>query len=811
MRETMATLANRRNVLALAMAAVALLGSLAPAPASAAVGPGDIIVPAYADGEWWNYSVEGPDYLPLHLGANDVTLNRSSGNLKLEVRGTASRLGRLAWEIRVVGTMQLSGMWTGQSGGGLTGMTAEVSGWEWRSVDDLSLLGSTRLYSGLIEISSYSSSERFNVAEWVNVTLSQPLRLMTLPVPFSQSPLETHTVEVTHSYEAQGFALTRVRTWEYEVEYKGIVPTVQGRTNAFSNQHMFDINGNIIEAGRGNRLDGAVYYDAAGSKMPSVDELSGMEMTGFQLRPGDYYPDLVTVAPEFTVSNAKPVLGTNVTFNATVHNLGARNLRQVRVELWASSAEGFPSKVNGTDIGQLNGYDSAQVRMNWTSTDLGSWRFTLRLDPSSNVEEEREYNNDLDLNLTVVRLVVQSNLVLTPDDIVLDPASPVDNRTAVHVSASVLNLGPASAYNVTVDFFLGNPAYGGAPIGWRSTIDYIAAGKTGTAWINWLANIPGEHDIWAVVDANNSINETVETDNVARTPIIIIASPFGGVDLTMVRLKVLDAYRQEAAQLPSGDHATIEVIILNNGPQNASRVHLSVYVDALTPAGLVGSFESAITAHLPVVWTVPWTIAGTEGNHTVFANVIALGQAEGAFDDNTRTLKFTIGPREQPPPDTLVVTIFPETTMLDPGQNLRVSGKVVRMSNGADVENAEVTLTFEGSDIKVTTTTNVVGRYLVSISAPGDGGDHRLEVSVKDGYNVGTGFVLVNVQQEVVPPPPDGDGDGGRTSWTVMALLAVVVAAVVGPIAYVGLSALQKRRARFRKVHETVVTIEEKK
>ena len=808
----MATLAHRRNVLALSLAAVMLLGTLSLSPASSAVGPGDIIVPAYADGEWWNYSVEGPDYLPLHLGSYDVTFNRSSGNLKLEVRGTDARLGRLAWQFRVEGQLQLSGMWTGQSGGGLTGMSAEVSGWEWRSVEDLSLLASTRLYTGLIEISSYSGSERFDVSEWVNVTPSEPLRLMTLPVPFSQSPREDLSVDVTTTYEAAGFVLSRTRTWEYTTSYRGVVPSVQGRATEFINQHMFEVIGNITEVGSSARFGGAIYYDASGCRMVTMDALTGMEMTGFQLKAGGYYPDLVAIAPELTVNDLTPVLGTNVTFNATVHNLGARSLKQVSVELWASNEGSIASKVNGTSIGALDAYGTGWVSMNWTSTALGTWRFTLRLDPTTSIDEEREYNNDLDVNITVVRTVVQSNLVVTPDDLVLDPISPVDNRTAVHISVAVLNVGPASAPNVTVDFYLGNPSYGGALIGWRHMIDNIPAGKTGVAWINWLANIPGEHEVWAVVDANNTINETIETDNVARTPLIIIASPFGGVDLTVVRVKVLDSFRQDATQLPSGDRATIEVLIINNGPLNASRVHLSVYVDALTPAGLVGAYEDVIPAFIPVVWTVPWTIAGTDGNHSVFANVIALGQAEGAFDDNTRTVSFKIGPRAQPPPDTLVVTVFPATTMLKQGQSLTVSGKVTKMSNGLDVDGAEVTLSFKDSGIKVTTTTNLVGRYLVTITAPTTGGDHRLDVSVVDGYNAGTGFVLVNVEQDVEPPDPDGDGDGdGRTSWTVLVLLALVVIAVVGPLAYMGLSALQRRRSRVRKVHETVLEITEKK
>jgi hypothetical protein len=483
---------------------------------------------------------------------------------------------------------------------------------------------------------------------------------------------------------------------------------------------------------------------------------------------------------------------------------------QARVELWGAPSGGLQSMFNFTTIQLVPSNGKVTVAMNWTSRDLGEWTFTVRVDPYNTVQEEREYNNEATLALEVVRLFYQPNLHVSSDDLVLDPPSPVDNRTAVYITLTVLNQGPGVAHNVTVDWYLGHPSLGGFPIGWRNTFEGIPSGRTALAWINWVADVPGSHDVYAVVDKDNVVNETVETDNLAHTPIIIIASPAGGVDLVVVRVKLLDSVGQEATQLPSRDRATVSVLISNEGPQNATRVHMSVYIDMEDPAGLIGSYEGPITEQIPVEWTVPWTIGGKDGNHTIIANVVAIGQVEVTFLDNTRALKFAIGPRSTPPPETLIVTMFPDTTILKPGGKVTVSGKVTRMTNGAEVADALVTITYKDGSLSASGRTNLIGRYTVSIGVPDEPGNYRLEVDIAEGYNTGTSYVLVSV--EGTPVIPDGkvnETHPGLTSTTFI-VIAVVLASIVGPLAYVSLKALEARRARIRKVHEEVLEITER-
>jgi hypothetical protein len=771
--------------------------------------PGDVLPPIHADGDWWNYTVRAEHPMPLSMDGYDVNLNWSTGHLRYTVSGTEGVLGRVAWRMAVGGMMRLSGLWKDKSGSGDANLDATVGGVEWRSAADLAFLGSAVVLTGRLEIATMTGPVYYNVTVFENTTVNLPLRLMTFPIPLQTPPKERHVVDVTRTYEAGGHSQRRVEGWNYTLEYKGI-SDVLGSTITFVNQHQFRVIGNVTVDGKATKLAASLYFDAPTRKTVTVDGLRGMEVVDFMVDASAVDPDLVVIPIEFHAGNLTPREGTNVTFTAVVHNMGQRDVLQARVELWGAPSGGLQNQANFTTIERVPSNGKVTVAMNWTARELGEWTFTVRVDPFNYVQEEREYNNEATLALEVVRLYYQPNLYVSSDDLVLDPPSPVDNRTAVHITLSVLNQGPGNALNVTVDWYLGHPSLGGTPIGWRNTFEAIPSGRSAIAWINWVADVPGAHEVYAVVDKNNVVNETVETDNLAHTPVIIIASPAGGVDLVVVRVKLLDSVGQEATQLPARERATVSVLISNEGPQNATRVHLSVYVDIEDQAGLIGSYEGPITEHIPVEWSLPWTIAGNDGNHSIIANVVAIGQVEATFLDNTRTLKFAIGPRSTPPPETLTVTMFPDTTLLRPGGKVTVSGKVTRMTNGAEVADALVILTYKDGSLSASGRTNLVGRYTVSIGVPDEPGNYRLEVNVEEGHNTGTAYVLVNV--EGTAPPPDGKvnkTDTGLTSTTFI-VIAVVLASFVGPLAYVSLKALEARRARFRKVHEEVLEITER-
>lgn len=72
----------------------------------------------------------------------------------------------------------------------------------------------------------------------------------------------------------------------------------------------------------------------------------------------------------------------------------------------------------------------------------------------------------------------------------------------------VYNNGSENVTNVTVQFL-----DDGSQIGSIQTISSIVSGDFGSAIIDWIPSTNGTHYITAVIDHNNSINETIETDN----------------------------------------------------------------------------------------------------------------------------------------------------------------------------------------------------------------------------------------------------------------------------------------------------------
>jgi hypothetical protein len=800
-----------RGVLVKLTVAILLLASGLVFPVGPAGGaPGDLAAPSYKDGDWWNYSVNAAYDLPVRVDNFDVKLNDAAGWMHYEVTGTTTRDGLLAWVYNIKGSLTLSGVWTDSVETGQTFLDANVTGTEWRTASDLSYLGSSLRYIGEMEIATRTGPRLFDLDELENRSVDAPLRMLLFPVPTTGFPKEHHTVNITTQYSAEDYQKTRVETLDYDVQFKGIVDAVGDRLT-YSNQHHFEVEGNRTVKGTRSSLDGSLYYDAPNRKGLTIDTMKGYEITDFNVELAELHPDLVVLDSEFTTNKSDPTQGDSIFFTAKVHNLGSRELQDIRVELWANTTGGIPSRINTTGVPSIPGKDASEAMFNWTAQEVGVWTFTVRVDPSNYIHEEREDNNEASLNLEVLSFSQRPNLIISSESILVDPASPINNRTAVQLIVRVMNDGRGIAYNVTVNWFLGNPFDGGTQVGWQVTIELIPIGQTRQTFINWVADSPGQHELWCVVDYENSVNETVETDNSAFIPVVVIASPFVGVDLVVEGIGMFDSSNKEAVQLPKGERAQFHVTITNRGPYNASRVHLSIYLDAREPTNLIGSYEGPVQGKLPatVTWAVPWEISADEGPHEIIATVMAIGQIEAAFGDNTEMVEITVGERIKPNPEVLLVTVYPDSTSLMPGQSISVSGKVTRLNTGTDVREAEVEVYFTDTNKRASAKTNENGRYLVFLDVPKKPGPYRLEVSVVEGINSGLSSITVTVRGDDTTPNGGAD-DENSPLWVFFVTLALLLCLVVAPVSII-LFRREQRRRRIKKVHEEIVEIVERK
>ncbi len=783
-----------------------LLGSgliLTP-PAGAA--HGDLVAPVYSDGDWWNNTWEGEHTVLAKAGKYEVGFELVDGWLRYTVDGTTSQLGTVSWVMNVNGRVRLTGDWSSGSETGTTTLEATVRGTEYRSSEDLALLGYQFSYSGNLEIATMTGPEYFDVTIHENVTLDRPLRILLFPIPIAKLPNETHAVNVRYNFESGTYIAQRVERWSYEAAYKGL-QDVQGGDATFVDQHTFSVVGNVTVDETRTPIDLNLYYEKSPRKTVTVDQSRSMTLRSYQVSPAIANPDLVLADGEFNVTDYTPIEGSEINFTGTVHNLGNLEVLSVNVELWASLDDDRPVRQNSTRILSMEAYERTMVHFNWTASEVGQWEFFLRVDPTNTITETREDNNEASLVLVVEYSIPKPNLYVVDNGIVMDPPSPVSNRTAIKITVTVGNEGPGVANNVTVDLYLGDPGAGGIKIGWRDTIDVIPAGDTRKAWINWGANVPGNLVIFAYLDANNTVEETEETDNTASVPLIVVATPHGEVDLVVAAIKMLDSNGLDIQPFPQGEKVKIRVTISNVESNKANRAHMSVYVDTEDPQGLVGSHEGAIDAKGLVGWEVTWTVDRPDGDHEVIVTVVAVGDVEATYKDNVGTFAFKVGPRSYPDPEPLDVTIFPDSTIVEPGQVIQVSGKVTLAKNGFEVPGATVYVVVRGQTNPVEVITNALGRYLANISMPDKPGNYRLEAQARQALSEGDNSIMITVEKETINDPGnDGDED---MDFMFFFIGLIVLLAVLMPLTYYILVSRAEIRRRIRHVHEEIVEIVE--
>ena len=113
------------------------------------------------------------------------------------------------------------------------------------------------------------------------------------------------------------------------------------------------------------------------------------------------------------------------------------------------------------------------------------------------------------------------DLTVSSDDIMFDPntddRNPGDN---IKLSATIHNYGYEDAANVTVQFFDGDPA-AGLSISPILTVNSLNAGASASVDYDWIVpDNPKYHEVYVVVDVNNTIVESNESNNTAYKFII---------------------------------------------------------------------------------------------------------------------------------------------------------------------------------------------------------------------------------------------------------------------------------------------------
>lgn len=136
----------------------------------------------------------------------------------------------------------------------------------------------------------------------------------------------------------------------------------------------------------------------------------------------------------------------------------------------------------------------------------------------------KDYVNRTNTSLTYIFRVPRPDLKISSEDIIFiyETQNPEEGKQII-INATVYNIGASNAENFTVQFFDGDPSFGGEQIG-NNTTTSLEANSYAYLTMNWTAKL-GLHNIFVLIDTpletNGSVEEENETNNIANKTILV--------------------------------------------------------------------------------------------------------------------------------------------------------------------------------------------------------------------------------------------------------------------------------------------------
>ena len=299
--------------------------------------------------------------------------------------------------------------------------------------------------------------------------------------------------------------------------------------------------------------------DLAGSWEGSVysTAVTTLALEGLAAPPPPPPVDLEVLAGDLTLQGSARV-GLDATFRATMRNRGTEASPPFRARFRVS--DGTTTKEVADLPLQVDAGESITRDLVWRVDLAGELRLTVELDHAGDVTESEEENN-------VATLVFHAEppagvgLAVAHGDIVFSP-DPAREGRPLGITASVRNLGSASARDVVVAFIEGDPASGGLEIA-RATVPVLGAGISAAVSVTWpRVSGPADRQVHVVVDPEDAIAEPDEGDNTAFRSLSVLSLP----DLTVGSGSI----RIEPRFPVAGQPTRAAVVVANLGEQETT-------------------------------------------------------------------------------------------------------------------------------------------------------------------------------------------------------------------------------------------------
>jgi subtilase family serine protease/subtilisin family serine protease len=294
-------------------------------------------------------------------------------------------------------------------------------------------------------------------------------------------------------------------------------------------------------------------------------------------------PNLAVHAANISFAPLNPNSGDEIKVRAVVRNQGSEDVENVDVHfLDATNDEAVPIGPSQL-IAKIPAGSSAIAESVFDSRGkTGERKIRVLADRSNLISESDEEDNQAEATVTINPPAIP-NLVIESRNVGFHPSRPVDGDQ-VTINATVLNDGGGDATEVIVQFVEGSGR--GIPIGEPQVIDRIPAGSSGVAQV--VFDTAGKDDprVQVIVDPNNYIAETKETDNRATAALKMADRPLANLVVNSTNL----AYTPKSPR--EGQRIIVTAVIVNHGSAPARDVDVQFMDATERPAVPVGAAQT---------------------------------------------------------------------------------------------------------------------------------------------------------------------------------------------------------------------------
>jgi len=337
--------------------------------------------------------------------------------------------------------------------------------------------------------------------------------------------------------------------------------------------------------------------------------------------------------PDVAVTNVSvdpypPAAGQEAQVVAEVENEGDDGINQFDYRFYVDGeAWGEVQTYGDEEDESLSNDDSAVLNATrtWTIT-LGDHRLNASVthEDTEFVQEHNTDNNDGEQNYTIGPDLAVRNLAI-------DPSDPLEGDE-VEFTATVENQAGDNdqGANVTDDIpFVFR--VDGQQVGTTITVNGLAPGESETVTSTWTAE-PGEHDVQAVADPDDTIGDRDTTNNQAGPETVDVRPALPDL--------VVSNVDYSPDPLEPDRQVTFTAEIANNGNDNASEHQVALLVDGETvDTGVLAGVDQDGTSQINLTWDAQ------AGNRDFEIQVDPSGEVtETNEENNAWTLTLPVGP-----------------------------------------------------------------------------------------------------------------------------------------------------------------------